>query len=85
MREYIRSTFPEINQIKEEEIQEMVISAFEKAMEIGKWEKNELEQIPFTMLIQDLDTSFVEHTRVVTRLAIAAGKELEKVGIPISW
>lgn len=69
MREYIASTFPELKKIKDDGLREKIIELWIYAMEKGGWRS--LEQIPFTLLIPDVKTSLVEHTRRVTKMAIA--------------
>jgi len=67
--EYVRSVFPELEEIADEGLREQVVTAYARAMERSGWES--LDGIPFSLLIPDLDTNFIEHTRSVTRMAIA--------------
>jgi len=71
MRDYLLKALPEIEEIKDETVRNAVIDIWCEAMQQGKWE--DLKVIPFTLLIPDLDTSIVEHTRRVTRMAMAVG------------
>ncbi len=64
--------FPEIKKIKSDSLRKGVIAVWLLAMKRGKWQK--IDKIPFTLLIKTKKT-LVEHTRTVTRMAIAvAGK-----------
>jgi len=70
--EYIRKIFPEVDEIKDEVLRSKVIKIWRKAMERGGWD--EIESIPFTLLIST-DKSLVEHTRIITRMAMAVADE----------
>lgn len=70
--EYIRKIFPEVDEIKDEALRGKVIKIWRKAMERGGWD--EIESIPFTLLIST-DKSLVEHTRIITRMAMAVADE----------
>ena len=70
-KDYIKKLLPEINEIKNLKLRQAVINAWLLAMDRGKWKK--IEKIPFTLLKQTSRT-LVEHTRCVTRMAIAVAK-----------
>ena len=69
----IQDIFPEVNEIKDEELRRKVIRVWEYAIEKGGWKDFPLEKIPFTLLIPT-ERNLVEHTRMVTRMAMAVGK-----------
>ncbi|HEQ78838.1 MAG TPA: HDIG domain-containing protein [Euryarchaeota archaeon] len=69
MREYVIEAFPEVQQIKDDKLREGTITCWAEAMTAGGWDK--LDDIPFTLLISDPSASLLEHTRRVTRQAIA--------------
>ncbi len=73
MEEYIKKMFPEIKEIKDKKLREGVVSIWCNAMEKGKWKT--LDNIPFTLLIPDVKKTLVEHTRMVTRIAMGIAKE----------
>jgi len=62
--------FPEIAEIENADLREKVARAWELAAEEGGWSEEDLANIPFTLLIPT-DKSLVEHTRRVTRMAMA--------------
>jgi len=71
-KKYIIETFPEVKKITSKSLRKGVIAVWLLAMKRGKWQK--IDKIPFTLLIKTKKT-LVEHTRIVTRMAIAvAGK-----------
>jgi len=63
---------PEIEQIGDHGMREMVAGVWDVALERSAF--NDLDSIPFTLLIEDLDDTLIEHTRRVTRTAIAAAR-----------
>lgn len=70
MRAEIAKLFPEIEQIKDEELKRGVISTWEQAIEKGGWRMEELGAIPFTLLIPECKISLITHTRAVTQTAL---------------
>ncbi|RLF49117.1 MAG: hypothetical protein DRN20_02975 [Thermoplasmata archaeon] len=81
MREYIVNKFPELQYIKDERLRSVVINIWAECMKEGGW--NDLDSIPFTLLIKDCKKSLVEHTRVVTKMALAVGKEREDINMDL--
>ena len=71
-KKYILRIFPEIKEIKSVKLQECVVKTWHLAMKLGKWRN--IDRIPFTLLIKTKKT-LVEHTRIVTRTAIAVAKQ----------
>lgn len=50
------------------------MKTWQHALEIGGWHVNDLNHIPFTLLVQT-KTTLLEHTRSVTRMAMAVAQE----------
>lgn len=50
--------FPEITEISDEALQKQVIAVCQDALEIGGWQLDDLEQIPFTLLIPNTKFSY---------------------------
>ena len=71
-KKYILRIFPEIKEIKSVKLQECVVKTWHLAMKLGKWRN--IDGIPFTLLIKTKKT-LVEHTRIVTRMAIVVAKQ----------
>lgn len=72
----ILELLPEINEIRDPELREKVCLIWEEAMEAGDWTAEEVNAIPFTLLAEDVDVTFIEHVRTVCRLCIATEKVL---------
>jgi putative nucleotidyltransferase with HDIG domain len=70
MRRQIQELFPEIEQIKNEKLREQVIFTWEEAIRQGGWQVDDLQTIPFTLLIPDCRVNLIAHTRAVTQTAI---------------
>lgn len=74
MKEKIRKLLPEVEWIKDKELQEKVLASFEDALKTGGWEPEDMDKIPFTLLIPDCPFSLLAHTRGVTKMAYDAMK-----------
>jgi putative nucleotidyltransferase with HDIG domain len=70
--------FPELEQIKDRELRDKTVATLEEAMRLGGWSPTDLDRIPFTLLIKDTKVSFRQHTRAVTRTALACAKILNE-------
>lgn len=71
MREELLKLLPEINWIEEEDLREKVISTWIEALERGGWKPEDMKKIPFTLLLEGVGISFLDHTRAVTQMAKA--------------
>jgi putative nucleotidyltransferase with HDIG domain len=78
MKNGIRELIPEINQINDESLKKKVISVWEEAIKQGGWRMEDLEKIPFTLLIPNCKTNLIEHTRAVTHTALEMAKVVLK-------
>lgn len=70
--EYIKKLFPEVEEIEDASLKDLVIKVWLLAMERGEWEG--IDSIPFTLLVPT-EVTLVEHTRRVTRMATAVARE----------
>jgi len=78
----IEEVFPEVNKIKDSVLREKVIEVWEYAIEKGGWKDFPLDKIPFTLLIPT-ERSLVEHTKTVTRMAMAVARERGDVNMDL--
>ena len=74
LREFVIKSFPQINEIKNEDIKEKTILALVKAIEEGKWTPEEVEKLPFTLLIKVPGMTLLNHIRSVTEMAKAVAE-----------
>jgi putative nucleotidyltransferase with HDIG domain len=70
MKKEIQKFFPEIAQIKDDNLRDKVVSTWEEAIQKGGWQIDQLRAIPFTLLIPDSKVSLIDHTRAVTQTAL---------------
>ncbi|MTI56599.1 HD domain-containing protein [Geosporobacter ferrireducens] len=72
MKAKIRALLPEISFIKELELQEKVVATYEDAIKVGGWQPEDMDKIPFTLLIPNCPFSYLDHVRGVTKVAMSA-------------
>ena len=53
MKEKIRKLLPEIEWIEDKDLQEKVVASYEDALKTGGWQPEDMDKIPFTLLIPD--------------------------------
>lgn len=78
MREKLKTIFPEFDLIKDEVLREKTLDVWVDAMETGGWKAEDLERIPFTLLVSDCPVNIIDHTRSITKVAIESAKVLEQ-------
>ncbi|NQT25774.1 HD domain-containing protein [candidate division KSB1 bacterium] len=76
MRELILNILPEIREIQDEELHEQVIACWTEAMLFRGWTEELLRSIPFTLLAEDVQISFIDHVRAVCRICMAVNDVL---------
>jgi hypothetical protein len=69
---------PEFLRIEDESLRARVLAVWQDAMGTGGWEVEDLQKMPYTLLIEDVDISFPEHVSVVCRLCIAMEEVLRE-------
>ncbi len=71
MKTSLKELFPEIERIRDADLKDRTLETLADAIEIGGWTVEQLDSIPFTLLIKDTKVSFLQHTRSVTRMSMA--------------
>jgi putative nucleotidyltransferase with HDIG domain len=79
MKEKIRKLLPELEWINDKSLQEKVLASYEDALKTGGWPPEDMNIIPFTLLIPDCPASYLTHVRGVTRMAYLAMKEFNSL------
>ena len=69
MRAEIERIWPEIAWVANLELREKVYRCWELAFERGPLQPRDLEQIPFTLLVDNCPSTFIEHKRCVVHIA----------------
>ena len=70
--EYIFEKFPELEKINDEDLKNKTAETFAEAMRRGGWDN--LDGIPFTLIVDTMGEDMVAHVRAVTKLAIAVAE-----------
>jgi len=66
----ILKLWPEIDWIQDEELKGKTAKAWEYTIEKSVLSANDLEEIPFSLLIKDCNVSFMNHKRTCVQLAV---------------
>jgi putative nucleotidyltransferase with HDIG domain len=69
MREAVSRLWPELDWIGDGTLREQVARTWERALELSPLEPEDLEEIPFTLLVADCRATFMEHKRCVVHIA----------------
>lgn len=69
MEKRIRELFPEIEWIKDKALQDKVVAAYVDALKTGGWEPDDMDKIPFTLLIPNCPFTYLDHVRGVVDIA----------------
>ncbi|OPX39332.1 MAG: hypothetical protein B1H11_03435 [Desulfobacteraceae bacterium 4484_190.1] len=67
----LKSLIPEFNVIQDEGLRKRVLEVWSEVMEIAGWTIDELTRIPYTLLVKEVDITFVQHVRTVCKMCIA--------------
>ena len=68
--------WPEAEWISDEGLKEKVLQVWEYALDNSPLTPEDLEEIPFTLLVKDLKVSFMTHKRAVVHVSVTAAKEI---------
>ncbi len=77
MNSKLLDILPELNEIKDQTLLHKTISCLKDAMQTGGWRAEELDKIPFTLLIPDCKISFLQHVRAVTQVSLHSARTLQ--------
>jgi putative nucleotidyltransferase with HDIG domain len=69
MRDAVDRLWPEIGWIEDPVLREQVTQTWIKALERSHLDPDDLLEIPFTLLVPDCPTTFMEHKRCVVHIA----------------
>ncbi|MBI9069967.1 MAG: HD domain-containing protein [Melioribacteraceae bacterium] len=76
MREEVLRIWPEIEWVKNSELKEKVIACWEYALEKSVLSAEDLEKIPFSLLIDNCDITFMNHKRTCVQLSVDIAKTM---------
>lgn len=78
MRDVVVKLWPEIRWIEKPELREQVTQTWTKALERSPLKPDDLNQIPFTLLVQNCPITFMEHKRCVVHIARQSAKAMQE-------
>jgi putative nucleotidyltransferase with HDIG domain len=73
----VNKIWPELNWIKNSELREKVLSCWIYAIENSVLTAEDLEVIPFSLLIKDCKISFMNHKRTAVQLSVDIAKRMQ--------
>ena len=86
MNNNIKKLWPELDWIKDDGLREKTAKTWMIALERSALTADDLQTIPFTLLVPDLKVSFMAHKRAVVHIAKGCGekmKEFFKEDLPV--
>jgi len=78
MRESVQRIWPELDWIQDSELRSQVTETWILAFERSPLEPDDLEEIPFTLLIPDCPATFMEHKRCVVHIARKSAEAMDE-------
>lgn len=78
MREKIKRIWPEIEWINDEDLKEKTYKCWEYAIDNSVLSLEDLEKIPFSLLIDDCNITFMNHKRTAVHLSVEIAKIMQK-------
>lgn len=78
MRETVKQLWPEIDWIENLQLREQVTETWVKALERSPLKADDLNQIPFTLLVPNCPITFMEHKRCVVHIARASAQAMQE-------
>jgi len=78
MKEKVKKIWPEINWIKDEELKTKVLECWVYAIENSVLSTEDLEVIPFSLLIKDCNVTFMNHKRTAVQLSVDIAKKMKE-------
>lgn len=78
MRDEVRRLWPEIEWIQEQGLRDSVARTWELALERSPLTPNDLNEIPFTLLVPNCPVTFMEHKRCVVHISRRAAEAMRE-------
>jgi putative nucleotidyltransferase with HDIG domain len=72
--------FPELEWISDASLRRKVADVWDEATQRGGWDDDEIEQIPFTLLVSAGGVTLTQHTRLVTNLCRSIAEQMKGMG-----
>jgi len=78
LRAEVQHLWPELEWIGDEGLREKVTRCWERAFELSPLMPDDLTKIPFTLLVANCPTTFMEHKRCVVHIARDAARAMQE-------
>lgn len=78
MNQKVKELWPELDWIKDESLREKTAKTWELALERSVLTGEDLNTIPFTLLVPNLKVTFMAHKRAVVHIAKESGKKINE-------
>ncbi len=78
MRDEVVGLWPELEWIDDDTLREKVAKAWQLAFERSPLTPEDLQRIPFTLLVPDCPSTFMEHKRCVVHIARTAAESMKE-------
>ena len=78
MPDDVYKLWPELEWIKDEALRNQTAETWALALKHSKLNANDLNEIPFTLLVKDCPVTFMEHKRAVVHISFTAAKVMQK-------
>ncbi len=78
LREAVRRLWPELEWIQNPELRARTARTWERAFELSPLTPDDLNRIPFTLLVPNCPTTFMEHKRCVVHIARQSAESMRE-------
>jgi len=78
MMDKVKKLWPELDWIEDKTLREQTAKTWALALEKSKLDADDLNEIPFTLLVKDCPVTFMEHKRAVVHISLDAAKAMRK-------
>ncbi len=78
MRNKVLKIWPEIEWIKDKDLKQKVLDCWVYAIETSVLSPEDLEVIPFSLLIKDCNVTFMNHKRTCVQLSVDIAKKMKE-------
>jgi putative nucleotidyltransferase with HDIG domain len=79
MKEELLELMPEFNLIQDVSLREKVLDLWEYALKENNWEIEDLLEMPFTLLIENVPINIISHTKAVTLTCLRIAEVMVEV------
>src|SRR5512141_1091714 len=76
LRKQVQQLWPELGWIEDRKLRDKVTRCWERAFELSPLEPEDLQKVPFTLLVPNCPTTFMEHKRCVVHIARRAAESM---------